>query len=1162
MEKQTIRLDELRIEKMPGLPKGLPAFAGLNPHINIFFGRNGSGKSSTARAIQALIWRNTRTNLQAETRATIGNEQWYIRLEAGTPFIQRKGMTVEALPVIPAPETAKRYLLSLDELIANNDLDLAKEIIRQSVGGYDLDKAGIDLKYAYGANTKAASPYKEWEYASQEYDRLNREQQALQAEEGRLSGLYKNREEGEKAKQMAGWYEKIAGWFDTKQKLDQATGHIAEFPVELEVMNGDEYDTLLDLNRSTEQIDKSIENAGDEILKNESIRIKSGFPATGLPSTLIPELEKSIALLLDNEKEFREKEKEMAGAAMDEQEMLSRLGLGKAPAAWSGVLPADIDILDEELRKHHETLSDKQALESLINLFTKEISSASGATIEQIDAGIRILSAWLQEPPSANPPNGVFWLFIGLGYACALLTTVQLWIGILSILLLTLAIYWSIGRRRANSSGRIGDYEKLPLPKPAAWDRESVSKTMEQLIVDWRRMAWKREVETGLTYYKDQRNSLEIRIQAAQEVRTRLNERYKAIPEAPQENYLRSFDALHWFLKRVEAWEKARLLRLKLAAEKEAISVQGELFLKKINGLFAAGSFGNATDGPSAAALLSLLKEVDKAWRSAETAIAHARDKLVSAQAEKGVLESKIRSLYSRAGLPEGDDQALRQRAGQKRAFQEAVTEKHKQTALYKEKLDELQMHSLYASLSTDIDNLYPDKVRQIRDELTVKIEDLKKVEKDIHEIEFKIGAKKREAHLQNALSKKTEAVQGLEALYESNLAAITGKMILEAIKKKTGDENQPAVFKRAKTLFNTITAGRYELIEPESGGDPLFRAHDTVLRRGQSLAELSTGTRIQLLLSVRLAFIELQEQGLALPILADELLATTDQQRAEAIIQALAEISREGRQVFYFTAQKEEVNKWLAFAERHPDLSVGVWELDLGGSEGHQLSTAPTPEIPVFRFVSDAPDPLGRSHAEYGLDLDVAPFDLLADDPASLPLWYMVEDPLPLAAMLRRGFSRWGELSSFIDINGVLPDGVGDLIPSIKALAGLLQQYQALYRQGRAIPIDRSVLDDSGAITQRFREEVAQLLKAQRNNPRELLRHLRNKAIRGFQAANADFLEKYLLQEGYIDERQVIPQDDIQLRLKVFIIKSDLDPALAERFLERIRTHRPMKNA
>jgi hypothetical protein len=179
--------------------------------------------------------------------------------------------------------------------------------------------------------------------------------------------------------------------------------------------------------------------------------------------------------------------------------------------------------------------------------------------------------------------------------------------------------------------------------------------------------------------------------------------------------------------------------------------------------------------------------------------------------------------------------------------------------------------------------------------------------------------------------------------------------------------------------------------------------------------------------------------------------------------------------------------------------------------------------------------------------------FDLLNEELAALHLWYLVDDPILLAALMRLGINRWGQLAAFVEHGGRVPDGTETAMPGIIGRVGLLERYQELYRQGRPRRIDRAVLDDSEAISPRFIEEVTERLKELKGNPLELLELLRSRGITGFRTASADELEQYLLSEGYLDELMTIPHDEILLRLQAFLSQHGLEPDKAQQFLERI---------
>jgi len=74
MKKAPYILKDLSIYKMPGFPRGLDNFDNLADNINIVAGPNASGKSSTARIIQQLIWHNKTKGLHAEGSVVLDGE--------------------------------------------------------------------------------------------------------------------------------------------------------------------------------------------------------------------------------------------------------------------------------------------------------------------------------------------------------------------------------------------------------------------------------------------------------------------------------------------------------------------------------------------------------------------------------------------------------------------------------------------------------------------------------------------------------------------------------------------------------------------------------------------------------------------------------------------------------------------------------------------------------------------------------------------------------------------------------------------------------------------------------------------------------------------------------------------------------------------------------
>ena len=422
---------------------------------------------------------------------------------------------------------------------------------------------------------------------------------------------------------------------------------------------------------------------------------------------------------------------------------------------------------------------------------------------------------------------------------------------------------------------------------------------------------------------------------------------------------------------------------------------------------------------------------------------------------------------------------------------------------------------------------------------------------KEIIEIETKIDHEKEGTDLENALTEREEALKDLEALYENNLSSITGQLIIEMLKKESGEQNRSKVFKKANEYFNRITRGRYEL-KLEERDSPEFKSYDTILKLGQDLRELSTGTRIQLLLSVRLAFIETQETAMRLPILADELLANSDDIRTEAIIKAIGEISKEGRQVFYFTAQSEEVAKWKTYLGENPDISSKI--IELNGRSNESIPYHKTlPDFPAINMTPNIPEPGDRSYDEYGKNLQVRSFDLLTEEPEQLHLWFLLDENGPLYKCMLQGIAFYGQMDSFISHGGIIEGIDKSRLASVRYKVKFLTRFQELYRKGRSYPINKDALMQSGAVSNTFIDAVSDLLKELKGDPVNLVAALHGGEVPGFRGNKTNALEEYLYSNRYISEEEPLETESIVIQLEAYLSSLELPISEAENFINRI---------
>jgi hypothetical protein len=364
-----------------------------------------------------------------------------------------------------------------------------------------------------------------------------------------------------------------------------------------------------------------------------------------------------------------------------------------------------------------------------------------------------------------------------------------------------------------------------------------------------------------------------------------------------------------------------------------------------------------------------------------------------------------------------------------------------------------------------------------------------------------------------------------LEDRLEADAAAIVGDALIDHIKSRTDAGGRPEVFERAHEILVRITRGRYKL----DLDDGAFRVFDTVQERGLGLEELSSGSRVQLLLAVRIAFVESQEAGIKLPLILDETLANTDDRRAEALTESLTELARDGRQIFYFTAQSDEVAKWQQILSATDELSSRT--IDLAAHHGHGESL----EIPDFEdlgFQADGlPDPTDHDHESYGEAVGVPPFSP-RDGAGSAHVWYLVGDLDRLTHLLRFGIETWGQLRTILD--GPTGDELiedDDARRRIQLTGEALAEYVKCWEVGRGEPVDRQTIQDADAVSENFIEEVHELAENVDGEGHRIITRLRAGEVDRFRRSKMDDLEVYFRQQGYIQDRDTLDPQTIIVR-------------------------------
>jgi len=157
---------------------------------------------------------------------------------------------------------------------------------------------------------------------------------------------------------------------------------------------------------------------------------------------------------------------------------------------------------------------------------------------------------------------------------------------------------------------------------------------------------------------------------------------------------------------------------------------------------------------------------------------------------------------------------------------------------------------------------------------------------------------------LTEVMTRMASCRENLNRCHREWLAAGIAHHVLQQVKRQYEQKKQPAIIRNSSNFFQQITNGRYQRIQVslEDSQVLVFDDNNAAKRIGQ----LSRGTREQLLISIRLGFIEeYEKKAEALPLVLDDVLVNFDQDRSRQTAAILHNFSTQ-RQALLFTCHPQ----------------------------------------------------------------------------------------------------------------------------------------------------------------------------------------------------------------------------------------------------------------
>ena len=306
-------------------------------------------------------------------------------------------------------------------------------------------------------------------------------------------------------------------------------------------------------------------------------------------------------------------------------------------------------------------------------------------------------------------------------------------------------------------------------------------------------------------------------------------------------------------------------------------------------------------------------------------------------------------------------------------------------------------------------------------------------------------------------------------------------------------------------------------------------------VRRG--LEALSVGERVQVLLAVRLAFLSTGETS-ALPIVVDEALGTADDDRAHEMIESFVKLAQDGRQVFYFTAQTDEVEKWQAVLSQYEDLTGNV--IDLDEIRGFAPNAVPDQTL-AFLERNTVPEPTGMSHTEYGKILGIRLPSVGEFSFGSLTLWAVLDDVDDLYGCWLRRIRSVGMLAEVVrghELNPVDAETARLAIVRARALEAAVEQYWS----GRPAPLELTDLEKSDSFPDRWLEQVWNLAATVDFDGGGLIDSLRRGEVKRWRQDYSDALESSLRTVGKIVDSETATADEIEAAASAIFVREEFE--------------------
>jgi len=1117
-----MKLDKLIIHRLPGMPGGFELQTSAT--VSVIIGPNGSGKSSLTRAVLNLLWSdsNPGTPFSVEAFFTWESAQWKAVREEGmqTRWL-REGQQAET-PDLPGDHVARCYELGLLDLVlpAGGEVEqqLAGIINREMSGGVNLAQIADDF-FSSGPRT-ASKRSTQLQQATKFLNTLVRQQKQLSEQERELVHKQQDLDRSNSAAAISNLLEKLKTRNEMLIELEAVRFKINRFEPGQDKIRREDNDTLATLNRQRLEKKRQAQQAGTEVdirrQQLQALDLPDQMTDSGLLARQVTE-----AASLHSEVQKLQEDSTRQSA------ILKQVLLELDPEA-DGAGPQPGREVYSDVSKAYSRLAELQAmsegLDALLALPQLLIQDPDPVTRETWDK----LRLWLESPAPGSIAPQVTALI------AALIAGSSGWLlwssggqlpGIAAMGLGTFLAGYSAWRWFQIQS-RNKDRKNLGAQIIAQCKANGI--TLEQplqpaqiqnLLNDETRAETARLTRQALRDYLSGQQKLQgQKLENSSDLLDQLRRKHGLAMDLEAPDLINLLNAIP---RLREARDEATALEAAIAEKQQ----NRDAVLETCSSSFAELGFSRP----------GTLLEVEQLLDELETRLTlrnrlqdeqkRYQEDLHRLQQDLKELDDHLSTFWNRLGLPaQDDDHLVLQLVDSISDWDATVAEES--TLKHQVELLNREIHSKPALLDPDeAEKLTDDQLDLRLETLRTEAQSRDSLLAEITRIKVQVEQARDSLQVAEARSLQEAARANLLETRKQERQNTLGRLLLEDVQQTYHHASRPKVLARASDNFRDFTQGRYELLVlPGEKQNGRFAAFDVEKKENLRLSELSDGTRAQLLLAVRLAFIAVNEGAARPPIFLDESLTSSDPERFAAIADKLAGwAASQQRQVFYLSSNPNDATAWEMALKTsglpHPEI------FDLAKARSLDSGRPPSFDFDA-PFIPPAPG--NMTAAEYARVLMVPGLDLWHQSTKS-HVWYILQDDLPqLHRLLLASAPSLGRLFSRKNDILVLGEMSARKLANLEARGHCLDAFIKNWRIGRNRPVTAETLISSGAVGPAFMDKCRDLLNEVKGDSEAFLAGLRAKKVKRFNTKKIEALEDYFRQENFLDPHDVLTEEDL----------------------------------